>query len=235
MDNNLFDFHKIFFGDAPTLFLLEIILRTVIMYSYTIILLRFLGKRGMGQLSTLEVAIIICFGSAVGDPMIGTPILHGMVAITTVAFLQVGMERFINRHKKLEEFMEGTPDCLVREGIIDLEQLKQNNLSQEDLFRSLRTSEVQHLGQIKHALFETSGTVSVIFQPPKSVKAGLSVMPAVDRNQEDAFTAGTLVQRGGNYCCLCCGWTRRYNKNRSFVTCRYCSSKEWTKAYDKNY
>jgi uncharacterized membrane protein YcaP (DUF421 family) len=59
-----FDFHRIFLGDAPLLFLLEIVFRTLIMYSYTVLLLRFLDKRGMGQLSMLELAIIISFGSA---------------------------------------------------------------------------------------------------------------------------------------------------------------------------
>jgi len=66
----VFDFHRIFVGDTPPLFLLEIVFRTLIMYAYTVALLRVLGKRGMGQLSMLELAIIIAFGSAVGDPMV---------------------------------------------------------------------------------------------------------------------------------------------------------------------
>lgn len=75
----VFDYKRIFFGDAPILFLAEIVFRTVIMYTYTIFLVRVLGKRGMGQFSGLELVIIICFGSAVGDPMIGAdiPIIHG--------------------------------------------------------------------------------------------------------------------------------------------------------------
>src|SRR5215207_7709864 len=98
-----FDFHRIFLGDAPALFLLEIVFRTLIMYTYTVILLRILGKRGMGQLSMLELAIIIAFGSAVGDPMVGAemPILHGMTAITAVTIFQIGLERLINMNKKV--------------------------------------------------------------------------------------------------------------------------------------
>ncbi len=81
------------------MFLVKIVFRTVIMYGYSILLLRILGKRGMGQFSGLELAIIICFGSAVGDPMIGAdiPIIYGIVAITTVAVLQISMEKIINK------------------------------------------------------------------------------------------------------------------------------------------
>ena len=88
-----FDFHRIFLGDAPTLFLLEIVFRTFIMYCYTVLLLRILGKRGMGQLSMLELAIIISFGSAVGDPMVGAevPIVYGVVAITFVTIFQISL------------------------------------------------------------------------------------------------------------------------------------------------
>ena len=159
-----FDLHRIFIGDGPLLFLLEIVFRTTIMYGYSIFLLRLLGKRGMGQLSTLELAIIICFGSAVGDPMIGAqmPISYGVIAITTVALLQVGMEKIINRHDKLEKLVEGKPNCIVDQGLIVLDVLKKENLSHADLFRSLRSKEVEHLGEVHKAFFETSGEITVI-------------------------------------------------------------------------
>jgi uncharacterized membrane protein YcaP (DUF421 family) len=139
-DFKIFDFHRMFFGDLPYGFLLEILFRTAIMYVYTILLLRFLGKRSMGQLSTLELAIIICFGSAVGDPMMGkdVPIIHGMVVITTVALLQTAAEWVINRNKRLETLMEGQADALVKDGMIINNSLDKNNEIHADKIRILR-------------------------------------------------------------------------------------------------
>src|SRR5688572_21848737 len=110
-----FDWKRIFIGDAPILFLAEIVLRTIIMYSYTTFLLRVLGKRGIGQLSSLELAIIIGFGSAVGDPMIydDIPVTYGMVAVTVITFLQIGLENFINSNKKAEMLMDGEPNLVI--------------------------------------------------------------------------------------------------------------------------
>src|SRR5829696_3727780 len=160
-----FDFHRIFLGDAPALFLLEIVFRTLIMYAYTVFLLRILGKRGMGQLSMLELAIIISFGSAVGDPMVGynVPIVYGVVAVTFVTIFQIGLERFINHNRKVEALMEGTPNLVISNGVINWKCMKEDNISKEDLFRALRGKDVQHLGQVKKAFFETSGSVSVFF------------------------------------------------------------------------
>ncbi|MBN9165362.1 MAG: hypothetical protein BGO98_30195 [Myxococcales bacterium 68-20] len=56
-------------GDEPPLFLVEVALRTTIIFVYTLPLLRLLGKRGVAQLSLFQVTIIIGLGSAVGDPM----------------------------------------------------------------------------------------------------------------------------------------------------------------------
>ena len=228
-DSAIFDFHRIFLGDTPTLFLLEIVFRTLIMYAYTILLLRFLGKRSMGQLSTLELAIIICFGSAVGDPMMGIdiPIVHGLVVITTVALLQTAMEWVINRNKKVEVFMEGKADCLVDDGMICYEALDKNNLSQADLFRSLRNKEVEHLGQISKSFFETSGLISVLFHPPKKIKPGLNILPEEFIDPQAIATAKTTGT--GFYSCRNCGFTKTLSPPNQLSKCPVCQQEEWLK------
>ena len=232
VDWEVFNFRRIFLGDAPLIYLLEIVFRTLVMYGYTIILLRILGKRGMGQLSTLELAIIISFGDAVGSPMISPdrPIIHGMVAITVITFAQIGLERLINRNKKVETFLEGAPNLLVDNGIIKLDCLNKDNLSKEDLFRALRSKEVDHLGQINKAFFETSGEISVLFHSPKKVKPGLSILP------ENAVPAFNIIKEPiavpdqGLYCCNNCGNTKHLEKDQPITKCELCYGNQWVKA-----
>lgn len=228
----VFDFHRIFIGDLPIWFLFEIVFRTLIMYSYTIILLRILGKRGMGQLSTLEVAIIISFGSAIGDPMVGVdvPILHGMVAVTVIAIFQIYVERLINKSKKVEAFMEGEPRLMVDNGVIQWSCMANENLSREDLFRFLRGKEVEHLGQIHKALFEISGQVSVMFQPPKKVKPGLTVLPERNLPASAIVKAGDGVPEKGLFSCFNCGNTKAFEQDDKLQKCELCKSDEWIKS-----
>ncbi|PWS33821.1 DUF421 domain-containing protein [Pedobacter paludis] len=231
-DIRIFDFHRIFIGTEPIGFLLEIVFRTIIMYAYTIVLLRFLGKRSMGQLSTLELAIIICFGSAVGDPMMGAevPILHGIVVITTVALLQTAMEWIINRNKKVENFMEGKADCLIDDGIIMFDALKKNNLSHADLFRSLRNKDVEHLGQVNKAFFETSGLVSVLFHPPKKLKPGLGILPDEFINDSAYLNAGEKTTLNADYSCTNCGFTKHIKPQEIIAACAVCKQKLFIKS-----
>jgi uncharacterized membrane protein YcaP (DUF421 family) len=229
---HVFDLHRMFVGDAPLTYLLEIVFRTIIMYGYTIFLLRVLGKRGMGQLSTLELAIIISFGSAVGDPMVAAdmPILHGITAITVITFLQIRLERFVNRYKKVEAVMEGTANMVVEDGVIKWECMKQDNISREDLFRSLRQNEVDHLGQVRKAYFETNGQISVLFQPPKKVKAGLNVIPEIEVKEEEIFTPQRPFPKSGSYACLNCGYTKQVAGGTSPASCEKCEQDKWVKA-----
>jgi len=227
----IFDFHRIFFGDMPYGFLLEIIFRTAVMYGYTILLLRLLGKRSMGQLSTLELAIIICFGSAVGDPMMGkdVPILHGIVVITTVAILQSGAEWLINRNKRLESFMEGRPDCLVKNGLIINDSLHKNDLSHEDLFRFLRNKDIEHLGQVKNAFFETSGLVSVWCFPKSEIVPGLGILPEEYIAEDAKIEDGQPVTENSHFSCMNCGYTLKVS-NGTLRKCPNCKEGAWRKS-----
>lgn len=228
----VFDLHRIFVGDAPLTFLLEIVFRTLIMYAYTIFLLRLLGKRGMGQLSILELAIIISFGSAVGDPMVGAdmPILHGLVAITSVAIFQIGLESLVNRSKKVEAMMEGTPNLVVDNGLIKLDCLKKDNLSKEDLFRALRGKDVEHLGQVDKAFFETSGQISVLFHSPKKTQPGLSVLPESEISDVSVVEESEKIPDDGIYCCLNCGNPQTFKKGTTTPACEICDGNKWLKA-----
>ena len=228
-----FDFHRIFFGDFPLLFLAEIVFRTLIMYLYTVVLLRILGKRGMGQISMLELAIIISFGSAVGDPMVGAefPIFHGMIAITAVTIFQILLERFINRNSKVEALLEGTPNLIVTNGVINWDCMKMDNISKEDLFRALRGKDVQHLGQVKKAFFETSGQVSVFFHSTNNVKPGLTVLPDELREKDEMVKAGEHLKEEGLYCCLDCGQAKQLHTSQQVERCELCKGERWVHAH----
>lgn len=184
----------------------------------------------MGQLSMLELAIIIAFGSAVGDPMLGAemPILHGMTAITAVTIFQIGLERLINRNKKVEALMEGTPNLVIINGVIQWKCMMEDNISKEDLFRALRAKDIAHLGQIHRAHFETSGQISVLYQHPKKVKPGLSIMPEVEVNK--ILKEGDVLNEEESYSCLECGHTSIFKKNDVLPKCSVCDNEDWTRA-----
>lgn len=169
-----------FFGDTNPVFVLEIVIRTSFMYIYTLTLVRFLGKRGMGQLSPFEMVIIVALGSAVGDPMFTEelPLIDGVVVITVVVALERLLVKLTEHNRPLERIIESTPVLLVKDGEIDSQSMDEEELSEAELFMALREAGVEHLGEIRFAFLEPNGRVSV-FRTDRAGTDGRSVLPAV--------------------------------------------------------
>jgi len=144
-DSHPLDLKRMFIGDETPLFLVEIALRTTIVFAFTLVLLRLLGKRGVAQHSLFEVTIIIGLGSAVGDPMFqaDVPLVHSMVVLTVIVLLYRGFLSLLRRSELFERFVEGTPTCLVTDGRVDVKALATERLAQEELYEVLRTSSIR--------------------------------------------------------------------------------------------
>ncbi|WP_201772918.1 hypothetical protein, partial [Devosia riboflavina] len=104
------DWQGMLIGNEPPTFLLEIVIRTVIIYSYTLALLRWLGSRAIGQLSTVEFLLVIALGSAVGDAMFypDVPLLHCLLVVTVVVvankLIDLGIARSCPSSDHLAQF-----------------------------------------------------------------------------------------------------------------------------------
>ena len=122
----IFDWERMLLGDEPTLFLLEIAFRTAVIYVYALVLLRWLGSRTIGQLSTIEFLLVIALGSAVGDAMFypDVPLLHALLVITVVVVANKGLDTVIAKSSTAERAIDGIPEEAIRGGVMcrDFEQ-----------------------------------------------------------------------------------------------------------------
>jgi uncharacterized membrane protein YcaP (DUF421 family) len=223
-----FDLYRIFLGDQPPGFFLEIMFRTVVMYLYVLLLLRLLGKRGMGQLSPFEFTIIIALGTAVGDPMLypEVPLLHCLVVATLVVALTRFVTYLSNRWESVEDFLEGQPCSVVEDGVLNLESIDAERFSREELFMLLREKGVSQLGQIRRAYVEPSGGVSAFCWPDDRAKPGLPILPPYDElTPPPGITVNGEARRGGVlYACWKCGHSEHASDAQP---CSCCKSDDW--------
>ena len=172
------EFQRIFFGDLTVALVLEIVLRTVVMYLYTLTLIRALGKRGISQLSPFEIVIIVALGSAVGDPMFypDVPVIHGLTVITVVVGLQRVLVKATQRHPRIERVIESAAVLLVENGRLLTDALDKEDLSESEVFIGLREQGVEYLGEVRRAYMEPSGKISV-FREENPAEKGRSILP----------------------------------------------------------
>ena len=221
------DLRRMFLGDFDPLFLLEIVLRTSLIFLWLLVLLRIAGKRGVAQLSPLELAIVIGLGSAVGDAMFyaEVPLVHAMLVMALVIGFQRLTAHLIISREGVETFLEGTPVELVRDGVIQVGGLERSVLSHEDLFERLGPAGVRQLGQVQRAYFEQDGQLSVFCHDEAAAPPGLPIVPPWDLE----VPAPLPHDYAGPAACRRCGRVREVAAGEVPGPCG-CGGGHWTAA-----
>ncbi|MCJ8153411.1 DUF421 domain-containing protein [Chryseobacterium sp. SSA4.19] len=215
-------------GQEEWPFLLEIVLRTFIMFLTIIIGLRILGKRGVKQLSLFELVVIIGLGSAAGDPMfykevgIASSIIVFMVIILLYSFVTY----MIGKSQIFEKLLEGKSICLIEEGEFSIENFKKENLGSDEFFAELRLKGISQLGQIERAIEEVSGEISVFYFEDEKVQYGLPIMPGSLENPLKS------IHSKGFYSCTFCGHTEEKNIGNAGTCCK-CKKDKWIEASNR--
>ena len=178
------DFQRMVFGEgdrASALFLVEIMIRTVIMYFYTIVLARMVGQGSVGQIGPFEFVLVIAVGSAAGDPMFypEVPLLSGLAVITVVILLHRTTQWFLASYPKAENFIEGEPLLVVKAGAVVDDAIGSGKLTRNELMSMLRASGVRNVGTVECAYFEPSGKLSVFQYSGRATKPGETTLPEV--------------------------------------------------------
>jgi len=223
-----FDWKELLLGTEEWSFLLEIALRTIIMFLTIIIGLRVLGKRGVKQLSLFELVVIIGLGSAAGDPMFyrEVGIISSILVFVLIILMYSMVTYLIGKSQKFETLLEGRSICLIENGEFSIDNFKKENLGSDEFFAELRLKGISQLGQIDQAIEEVSGEISVFYFEDEKVKYGLSIMP------DSLKDAVKYIKEEGYYSCIFCGYTEEKHTG-SAGNCRKCKKDKWVPASNR--
>ena len=220
----MIDIKDIFFAGSEASFLMEITVRTLIMFLLIIFILRISGRRGVRQLTLFEVAIIISLGSAAGDPMFqdDIPILYALIVFGCVIILYKLLSWLASRFNTISNLLEGKPIIIVKNGEFDVKNENDNSFSKMEFFAELRNQSVEHLGQVYLGVLEVDGTLSLLFYDENNPRYGLPLFPTSYKEIESTDTDGPFA-------CMYCGKiVQQLNQRRA--KCGRCERNRWSKA-----
>ncbi|TCD08393.1 DUF421 domain-containing protein [Pedobacter frigidisoli] len=216
---------EFFIGKEDWEFLLEIALRTFAMYVIILTGLRLLGKRGVKQLSIFELVVIISLGSAAGDPMFYKEVgLAVPVIIFAVIVLSYRLTTYLTaKSQTVDDIIEGKCAYLIEDGEFSVDNFSKETLAHDEFFSELRQYSISHLGQVKTAILETSGSISVYYFEDDEVKYGLPILPRL-------FDAGCceILERAHYACCFCGNVVLLAPTEKN--ECKKCAHDKWVKA-----
>lgn len=221
---DIFEWKRLLFNDLPFEFLLEVLFRTVIMFTVVLLTLKFAGKRGVKQLSIFEVVIIISLGSAAGDPMFyeDVGLIPAIMVFLVILFMYRSVTWLLGKSRRFELFMEGKTHCLIEDGQFSIQSFEKEDLAQDEFFTELRLKSVEHIGQVRNAYIETNGAISIYFFADEDVKFGLPIRPQLFNMKSKN------IPKSGIYACTFCANIQQLDPTTA--NCSVCNRDEWVEA-----
>ena len=135
----------------------EIVLRTAIVYLFLVLILRLTGKREVGQMSILELIVILIISDAVQNSMVGenTSLWGGLIAVVTLFTADYLLRFAANRSRRIRKVVEGEPRLIVRDGRILTKALTEERVDVEDVRAAARGVGIATLDDVRLAVLET--------------------------------------------------------------------------------
>ena len=220
-----FDLHRMALDKVPLEFLGEVALRSLYTFVLVFLFLKITGRRGVRQMSLFEVLIILTLGSAAGDVAFydDVPMLPVLIVFVSLGLLYRLVMWLMAHSEKLEDLLEGKPILVVEEGELAWEKLRAENMTEFEFFMELRINSIEHLGQVKRAILETNGQISVYYFDDEEVKPGLPILPA------ECVEYFKVVPEENDYACTRCSAIFRLGAGERKI-CPRCQHAEWAKA-----
>lgn len=161
--------------------MINVFIRTVIMYIIIVALMRLTGKRQIGQLELTELVTAFMVSELATDPISNNsiPLLYGIIPAMTLVSLEVFLSYISLKSKTFRRMVAGNALALINKGNIDINQMNNARITVEELLSAMRSAGISCMSNIEYAFLEPNGTISVIPKasenPPTAKDMGISV------------------------------------------------------------
>lgn len=160
--------------DAQTsVSLLEKVVRPVLVYLFLVIGLRLAGKRELAQLNAFDLVVLLTLSNTVQNAIIGADnsLLGGVIGATTLLVFNFIVVRFAFAHPRVERFIQGDADMLMRNGTVIAERLRAEGVTVGELEAAARRQGFPSLRDVDKAILEASGGVTFVAKKPRAQEA----------------------------------------------------------------
>ncbi len=144
--------------------LLQIFVRTAVIYSVVLLGVRLSGKREVGQMTPFDLTLLLLLSNAVQNAMTGpdTSLAGGIVAALTLLVLNYVVADVSGANRRFRKLVQGQPSLLVHDGKIIEAHMAREHVSMDELERALREHGIGNVHDVALAVLEVDGSISVL-------------------------------------------------------------------------
>ncbi len=153
----------------PGISVAEKIIRPVLVYAFLVFILRVFGKRELAQLNPFDLVVLLSLSNTVQNAIIGndTSVTGGLIGAFSLLSVNYLVVRFLFRHRRLDQVLEGRPTVLINEGHVIHKALAKELLTVGELRTVAHRQGFATLHEIERCVLEPGGTFSIVAKKPR--------------------------------------------------------------------
>ena len=143
------------------------VIRGVAVYAAMMVIFRLSGKRSLAETTPFDFVLLLVFSEALQSALVDEDdsLTAAFVVILTLVVLNIGMSLVKQRFFAVERLLEGAPVIVVENGELLADRMRWARIDEGDILAAARqTQGIETIAQIKRAVLERSGGISIIPQ-----------------------------------------------------------------------
>ncbi|MEQ6327627.1 DUF421 domain-containing protein [Pseudomonas sp. 905_Psudmo1] len=146
---------------------MDAVLRAGAIYLALLMLFKLSGRRSLAQLTTFDFVLLLIIGEATQQALLGEDfsVTNMILVVATLIALDVGASLLKRRNDWLARLLDGSPTIIVEDGVPMQWRMDKARLTLDDVMESARESGLERLDQIRYAIIERNGKISIIQRP----------------------------------------------------------------------
>jgi uncharacterized membrane protein YcaP (DUF421 family) len=161
----------------------EKLLRPVIVYAFLVVVLRIFGKRELAQLNPFDLVVLMSVSNTVQNAIIGddTSVVGGLLGALALFSVNYAVIRFLFRHRRLDQLLEGRPTVLIEDGRIQRNALAKELLTETELRTVAHRQGFTSLKEVERCVLEPGGAFFIQAKlPPKDERQHHEILERLD-------------------------------------------------------
>lgn len=143
---------------------MEPIARALIVYVLMLLVFRFSGKRTLGQVTTFDFVLLLIVAETIQNALIGPDLsmTNAMIVVFTLIGIDILLSLVKAHSPRMDRLLEGTPTVIVEDGHPLADRLREEQVDEDDILHAARMQGLERMDQIRRAVLERNGGISII-------------------------------------------------------------------------
>ena len=144
---------------------MDVVVRALVIYAALLVIFRLSGKRSLAQITTFDFILLLIIGEAIQQALLGSDysVTRALLLVITLVLTDIGLSLWKQRSPFVDKLIDGTPLVIVEDGKPNKAFMDKARVDVEDVLTSARELHgLERMDQIKYAILERSGGISII-------------------------------------------------------------------------